>query len=222
MTMNLNTMTTREIAELTGKLHHNVLRDTEKMFNELKMEGVTFLTSYIDTKGEARKAYALSTDLTMTLVTRYDTARRYAVVRRLREYEEQSKGKKLTDAEMIHETANLAKKYMEEAHDKTQRLLKAKELAHLLSNYEAGRVFRPHDITVALQDMGLLERRIEQQGCIRCYFDSLTAKGRPLGRIATDTKTQRSLEWRPDVIPMLKAHLQIPDTDGAKSVLTLF
>ncbi|WP_334019494.1 Rha family transcriptional regulator [Alteromonas sp. S015] len=94
--MNLKySMTSREIAELTGKLHKNVLADCEKMFNELKVQPVDFLDNYQDAKGEERKQYRLDRDLTMTLVTKYDTARRYAVVRRWRELEEQEAGREL-------------------------------------------------------------------------------------------------------------------------------
>lgn len=87
--MNLkHTMTSREIAELTGKRHDNVIADCNKMFNALKIQAVDFLDTYKDAKGETRKQYRLDRDLTMTLVTKYDTARRYAVVRRWRELEE--------------------------------------------------------------------------------------------------------------------------------------
>ena len=89
--MNLkHTMTSREIAELTGKRHDHVLRDVEKMFEEINAPNfgaVDFLDTYKDAKGETRKQYRLDRDLTMTLVTKYDTARRYAVVRRWRELE---------------------------------------------------------------------------------------------------------------------------------------
>ncbi|TGV20138.1 hypothetical protein E5N72_08645 [Pseudoalteromonas sp. MEBiC 03607] len=58
------------------------------MFNELKIQPVDFLDNYEDANGETRKQYRLDRDSTMTLVTKYDTARRYAVVRRWREFEE--------------------------------------------------------------------------------------------------------------------------------------
>lgn len=86
--MNLKyTMTSREVAELTGKLHKNVVRDVEAMFAALKIEPGDFLDNYLDANNQERKQYRLDRDLTMTLVTKYDTARRYAVVRRWRELE---------------------------------------------------------------------------------------------------------------------------------------
>jgi len=51
--MNLkNTMTSREVPELKVKRHGNVVRDTEAMFNALKIEAVDFLDNYVDNKGQ--------------------------------------------------------------------------------------------------------------------------------------------------------------------------
>lgn len=81
--------------------YKNVLADCEKMFNGLNFQLVEFLDAYKEAKGETRKQYRLDRDLTMTLVTKYDTARRYAVVRRWRELEEQEAGRELSEAELI-------------------------------------------------------------------------------------------------------------------------
>lgn len=93
-------MTSREIADLTGKRHDNVVRDTDAMFSHLKIEAAEFVDEYTDAQGKPRKMYRLDKDLTMTLVTKYDTARRYAVVRRWRELEEQSQGRELSVEEV--------------------------------------------------------------------------------------------------------------------------
>lgn len=81
-------MTSREVAELTGKRHDNIVRDIKAMFNALKIESVDFLDNYVDDQGKTRKQYRLDRDLTMTLVTKCETARRYAVVCRWRELKE--------------------------------------------------------------------------------------------------------------------------------------
>ena len=64
-----------------GRLHRG------EGLNALKIEVADFLDNYTDVQGKARKQYRLDRDLTMTLITKYDTARRYAVVRRWRELE---------------------------------------------------------------------------------------------------------------------------------------
>ena len=84
-------MTSREVAELTSKQHKRALRDVEKMFEEIGGSNLglaDFLDTYVDAQGKTRKQYRLDRDLTMTLVTKYDTARRYVVVCRWPELEE--------------------------------------------------------------------------------------------------------------------------------------
>ena len=61
-------MSSKEIAELTGKRHDNVVRDIEKMLNDVKTDRLKFEGVYLDAKGEKRKCYNLPQDLTYTLV----------------------------------------------------------------------------------------------------------------------------------------------------------
>lgn len=84
------TMSSREIAELTDKRHAHVLRDIEKMIQDIdepKFGLVDFEAKYQDTKGEWRKEYRLPKDLTITLVTGYRADLRYKVVKKLEELE---------------------------------------------------------------------------------------------------------------------------------------
>jgi phage regulator Rha-like protein len=93
-------MTSREIAELVDKEHFHVIRDIERMFEQLAESKIglsDFLDIYQDVTWRTLKMYRLDKDLTMTLVTKYDTARRYAVVRRWRELEEQAQGGRRED-----------------------------------------------------------------------------------------------------------------------------
>ncbi|XQW86054.1 Rha family transcriptional regulator [Thalassotalea piscium] len=64
-------MTSREIAELTGKQHKHVLRDIEAMFSQLSFESADgsnfgpsdFLDSYKHSIGRTLKQYRLDRDL---------------------------------------------------------------------------------------------------------------------------------------------------------------
>lgn len=90
MTNNV-TMTTVEIAELTGKAHKNVLADARKVaesIDGLKSQPVE--SSYKDKKGEARPMLILDKHLTFTLITGYDTGLRHNVVGRWIELEAQA------------------------------------------------------------------------------------------------------------------------------------
>lgn len=80
-------MTTREIAELTGKEHRNVVRDTRAMFASLSINLLSFEQVYKAGNGQEQIEYVLDRDLTMTLVTGYDVAMRHRVMKRWRELE---------------------------------------------------------------------------------------------------------------------------------------
>jgi phage antirepressor YoqD-like protein len=92
--MNMNqqaekTMSSREIAELTGKSHTHVMRDTRKMFNDLELDGSSFGSVYKAGNGESRPCFNLDREMTDCLLTGYSTKMRMAVIKRWRELEEQ-------------------------------------------------------------------------------------------------------------------------------------
>jgi len=101
---NAPTMSSREIAELCGKRHDNVVRDIEKMLREiidLKFEANEFLSSYKDSIGRTLKEYRLPKDLTVTLVTGYRADLRYKVVKRLEELESLNQPIELTGPQLM-------------------------------------------------------------------------------------------------------------------------
>ena len=87
MNTNQITMTSRQIAELTGKRHDNVMRDIRVMLDGLGLLNFE-AGSYLDANGQMRPEYRLDKDLVMTLITGYDVKLRLSVVKRLRELEE--------------------------------------------------------------------------------------------------------------------------------------
>ena len=105
-------MSSREIAELTGKRHDNVIRDVRAMISELedgsldaqegakgdlltseeiskglKTQGLRVAT-YRDHLNRQQTEYLLDHDLTLTLISGYSAKLRYKVVCRLRELTE--------------------------------------------------------------------------------------------------------------------------------------
>lgn len=65
-------MSSREIAELTGKLHFNIMRDIKTLIGQGAFNGFKFeAVEYTDAKGEKRPEYLLNFDATMTLLIRY-------------------------------------------------------------------------------------------------------------------------------------------------------
>lgn len=59
------TMTSREIAELTGKEHSNVCRDIRTMLDALKKDVFSFEGIYRDAYGRGQPEYRLDRELTL-------------------------------------------------------------------------------------------------------------------------------------------------------------
>lgn len=81
------TMSSREIAGLTGKRHDHVIRDIEKMLNDVKIDHPKFGAVYLDAKGEERKCYSLPKNLTLNLITGYRADLRLKIIDRWLELE---------------------------------------------------------------------------------------------------------------------------------------
>lgn len=81
------TMSSLEIAELTGKQHHHVVRDIRKMLEELRDDpNLDDVVCSTDKRGYTTEI-RLPRDLTHTLVTGYSVPLRLAVIRRLEQLE---------------------------------------------------------------------------------------------------------------------------------------
>lgn len=83
------TMTTREIAELTGKQHKHVLEDTRKMLEELGLTSADFSAQYKDSTGRALPMFALQKRESIILVSGYNIQMRAKIVDRWQELEAQ-------------------------------------------------------------------------------------------------------------------------------------
>ena len=68
---NVLTMSSLEIAELTGKQHKNVLADIRKMMDDLEIDSAVFTAQYKDSKGRTYSCYNLPKELADLLLTKY-------------------------------------------------------------------------------------------------------------------------------------------------------
>lgn len=91
------TMSSREIAELTGKSHGHVMRDIRNMLEQLGEDQSKFGSVYRDVKGETRPCFHLPKDLTITLVSGYSPVLRHRIVTRWMELEEAQRRKNQID-----------------------------------------------------------------------------------------------------------------------------
>ena len=80
-------MSTREIAELTGKQHAHVMRDFRDVCEALEIDPSKFGGVYLAGNGEERPLFNLPKDLTTTLVSGYSIPMRHAIVKRWFELE---------------------------------------------------------------------------------------------------------------------------------------
>lgn len=76
------TITSLEIAELTGKNHADVLRDIRNLQKQIDNESIFALVDYKDSKGEIRPMYALDRTNLFLLVTGYSTKLRQKILQR--------------------------------------------------------------------------------------------------------------------------------------------
>lgn len=81
------TMSSREIAELTGKQHFHVKRDIERMLADLAEDPSIYGCTYLDGQNRTQVQYRLDREHTDCLLTGYSAAMRMAVIRRWRELE---------------------------------------------------------------------------------------------------------------------------------------
>ncbi|WP_375646126.1 Rha family transcriptional regulator [Bartonella sp. CM87QHHN] len=83
------TMSSREIAELCGKEHRNVMRDIRQILTELKIELSDFSGLYKDSTGRTLPCYNLPKRECLILVSGYSTALRAKIIDRWQELERQ-------------------------------------------------------------------------------------------------------------------------------------
>lgn len=86
-------MTSREVAELTGKEHSNVMRDIRALVDAIQMDSnlnpCAKSTTYIGKDGRQYPQYELDKDTCLTLLLGYDPVARMKVVKRWQELEAQ-------------------------------------------------------------------------------------------------------------------------------------
>jgi phage regulator Rha-like protein len=81
------TMSSREIAELTGKKHRNVLADIRAMLRGLGLEPADFSADLFDAYGRPQPGFMLPKRETLILVSGYSVAMRARIIDRWQELE---------------------------------------------------------------------------------------------------------------------------------------
>lgn len=87
---NVQTMSSVEIAELTGKEHKNVKRDIVSLLDQLVVDKLKFERTYKDSMNRDQHCYELDKHHTLALVTGYSAPLRMAIIKRWDELEQKS------------------------------------------------------------------------------------------------------------------------------------
>jgi Rha family phage regulatory protein len=82
------TMTSKEIAELTGKNHSDVLRDIRNLQDQVKGESIFALSSYLSEQGKELPMYSLDKKQTLLLISGYNALLRLKIINRWEELEQ--------------------------------------------------------------------------------------------------------------------------------------
>lgn len=101
------TMSSREIAELTGKQHSNVMRDIRVMAEELmnsNLNPCVKSTTYVGKDGRTYDQYEIDKETTLCLISGYDATLRMRIIKRWAELEAANM-RPLTTMEMVAQMA---------------------------------------------------------------------------------------------------------------------
>jgi Rha family phage regulatory protein len=88
------TMTSLDVAEVTGKRHADLMKDIRKEIKDIGEEiaqGIFALGSYKDKNNQDRPCYKFGKDGAMQLALKYDAKTRYLVIKKIEELENQGK-----------------------------------------------------------------------------------------------------------------------------------
>ncbi len=107
------TMSSLEIAELTGKQHKHVLTDIRNMLNSLNIESAVFTADYKDSKGRTYQCYNLPKRETLCLIAGYNVQVRMRIIDRWQELEAKGKPDLSTDVGKLLLIQEMAAKQLE-------------------------------------------------------------------------------------------------------------
>ena len=163
---NIDSMTSLEVAELTGKNHADVLRDTRNMLTELFEESAASSTAlaaisstYTDVQNQERPMYKLNKELTLTLTSGYSVKQRNIIIKRWLELE----GGPKSATELIIANAMQLLKVEQEQARQAQQLT---EIQERLENMDGNTGYqtilawcRTNDVKLSLKDSNRLGRK---------------------------------------------------------------
>ncbi|HEA0817231.1 TPA: Rha family transcriptional regulator [Escherichia coli] len=204
------TMSSRQIAEFTGKKHSNVMRDIREMYESLGIidQLKTEFVERINNLGYAVKepVYHLDEEMTLTLVTGYDVKRRMVVIqewKRLKEENEKLRQERLA----VNPYADFEETdWIELALKKTRENKKLIEL-HVRKSVDSHSMTRLLGAKKGATKVKEALTALRTAGYIERVYDE---NNKPCGYVANDSSlsfcrmnAHYQLEFTVDVLPVL-------------------
>lgn len=231
------TMSSRQIAEFTGKEHKHVKRDIKSMLTSLELDESKFGRIFFDQYGREQTEYHLDEELTLTLVTGYDVKRRMIVIqewKRLKEENEKLRSQQvnpyanMTKLDWIREAMELEAANEQLIQEKNQlvelhvrKAIDTHSLTRLLGEKRGST--KVQMILKGLCAAGVLERRLDASGKPNGY-DLL-----PPGYMFARMSAHGQIEFTADAIPHLvklglleeekAATLKLPQPNNSRAII---
>ena len=154
--MQVQRMTSLEIAEVTGKQHKNVMRDIRNMEAAWeKVNGLKFeLVDYRDAKGELRPCYSLTKIECLYIATKFNDEARAKLVLRWYELEQERLKREgvrmlmVTDEDVVHEADVIIGRTLVSFNQHADGCITAKDIAQAMG-------LEVKDLNSWLTDMGV-------------------------------------------------------------------
>ena len=214
-TQHTQTMTSLEIAELTGKQHKDVLKAIRNMEQAwVKVNGRKFaLVEYRDQKGELRPCYSLTKTECLYIATKFNDEARARLVLRWEELEMEDVRRKMEERRYLPRPKEILR-LADEIIGEGLRLLN-EQAEDTLTATQVAKTFNMtvYDFNCVLRDMGIQYRR----GGRWNISDDL--EGRDLVRLRThvsyslkgEKKVRTYMTWTMDGLRFLNAKLGYPN-----------
>lgn len=167
---NIKTMSSREIAELTGKRHADVKRDILVMGEQLEIDVSKFASIYTDSQNREQREFSLDQETTLCLVSGYSAKLRMAIIKRWKELEEEFYIPQ-TYGEALQLCADQAKQ-LEIAAPKVEYFDKVAERTTLLNATQVGQKVGMSAIkmNLRLSELGVYNKAIKRSRVFQQWF----------------------------------------------------
>lgn len=197
------TMSSREIAEMTGKLHKNIMQSIRNMEDAWeKVNGRKFqLVEYIDAKGEKRPEYLLSKTECLYIATKFNDQARAILINRWEQLEQRNVVKPQTDAMVLASAFQILNNMVQEQQHQIQAMTPKADYVDRIVKSES-----TFATTEVAQDFGMsakeLNKFLENRKVIRKINGSYVLYAKYLGKgydymmpVQRGAFSTRQLKW---------------------------